>query len=155
MSATVSNEGPANGTGSIRFQRWRFAVVALGVLVIVAFAGSSAYDGRRAYNNSLVATNREIGNAAKTLAEQTAWTFRAVDLLLRDTERWYRNDSSRIAPERMDEVLANRTAGARQVRLITIADARGVQRHRSRGTAPSDLDVSDRSYFIAQRDGSA
>src|SRR6202011_3113561 len=33
------------------------------------------------------------------------------------------------------------------------ADAQGMQRHRSRGSSPPNLDVSDRSYFIAQRDG--
>src|SRR5258708_20791678 len=43
----------------------------------------------------------------------------------------------------------------RQVRLITIVDAQGTQRHRSHGSSPPNLDVSDRSYFIAQRDGTA
>jgi PAS domain S-box-containing protein len=155
MSVAASNKVSATATDSIRFRRLRFAVIALCVLVIGAFAGSSAYDARRAYSHALVATHREIGNAAKTLAEQSAWTFQAVDLLLRDTARWYRNDSSKISPERMDEVLANRTAGARQIRLITIDDAQGMQRHRSRGSSPPNLDVSDRSYFIAQRDDSA
>lgn len=127
----------------------------LGVLVILAFGGSSAYDAWRAYHNSLIATDRELGNVAKALAEQTAWTWQGIDLLLRDTVGWYQNDVGTIAPERLDEVLANRTAGVRQVRLLTIADAQGMQRHRSRGSSPPDLDVSDRSYFIAQRDGAA
>jgi hypothetical protein len=89
---------------------------------------------------------------ATALAEQTAWTFQGIDLLLRDTARWYQSDRRNIAPERLDEVLANRTAGVRQVRLITIIDARGIQQHRSRGASPPHLDVSDRAYFIAQRD---
>src|SRR6202162_6325726 len=105
---------------SIRFKRLRLGVVVLGVLVILAFAGSSAYDAWRAYRNSLIATDHEINNEAKVLAEQTAWTFQAVDLLLEDTARWYRTDGLRLAPERIDEVLANRAAGVRQVRLITI-----------------------------------
>ena len=140
---------------SIRFQRLRLGVVVLGVLVILAFAGSSAYDAWRAYRNSLAATGREIGNEAKALAEQTAWTFQAVDLLLEDTARWYRTDSPGMAPERVDEVLASRAAGVRQVRLVTITDAQGIQRHRSSGRPPPHLDVSDRSYFIVQRNGSA
>jgi PAS domain S-box-containing protein len=137
---------------SIRFKRLRLGAVALGVLVILAFAGSSAYDAWRAYHNSIVATDRELGNVARALAEQTAWTWQGIDLLLRDTARWYQNDSPKIAPERLDEVLANRTAGVRQVRLLTIVDGQGIQRHRSRGSSPPHLDVSDRSYFIAQRD---
>ena len=139
----------------LRFKRLRLRIVILGVLIVVAFAGSSAYDAWRSYKNTVAATRREITNVATALAEQTAWTFQGIDLLLRDTARWYENDSKKIPPERLDEVLANRSSGVRQIRLITISDAQGIQRHRSNGTTPPHLDVSDRSYFIAQRDGSA
>jgi PAS domain S-box-containing protein len=138
--------------GSLRFKRLRLGVVALGVLVILAFAGSSAYDAWLSYRQALVATDREISNVAHALAEQTAWSWQAVDLLLRDTARWYRNESRGIPAERLDEILANRTVGVRQVRLVTIVDAQGFQRHRSRGSSPPNLNVADRSYFIAQRD---
>jgi PAS domain S-box-containing protein len=148
-----SPENPAPPhTGSIRFRRLRLGIVVLGVLVILAFAGSSAYDAWRAYHNSLDATDREIANVANALAEQTAWSWQAVNLLLLDTARWYRSDSRDIPPERLDAVLATRAAGMRQVRLMTIVDAQGIQRHRSRGSSPPNLDLSDRSYFIAQRD---
>src|ERR1700676_2817206 len=140
-------------TASIRFKRLRLGILILGLLVVCAFAALSAYDAWRAYRNALAATDRDIGNVAKALAEQTAWTWQGIDILLRDTARWYRNDSPKIAPERLDEVLANRTAGVSQVRVITIADAQGIQRHRSRGVTPPNLNVSDRAYFIAQRDG--
>jgi PAS domain S-box-containing protein len=138
-----------------RFRRLRLGALVLGVLVVLAFAGSSAYDAWRAYQNSLVATNRELNNVAKALAEQTAWTWQGIDLLLSDTARWYETVGRQLEPARVDQVLANRAAGVRQVRLLTIADAQGVQRFRSRGSAPPHLDVSDRSYFIAQRDGTA
>jgi signal transduction histidine kinase/CheY-like chemotaxis protein len=136
----------------LRFKRLRLRIVILGVLVVIAFAGSSAYDAWRSYKSTLAATHREITNVATALAEQTAWTFEGVDLTLRDTARWYQNDSKKIPAERLDEVLANRSAGVRQIRLITITDAQGIQRHRSHGSSPPDLNVSDRSYFIAQRD---
>src|ERR1700722_10353874 len=145
----------AQPAAPIRFQRLRLGIVVLGLLVIFAFAASSAYDAWRAYRNSLTATDREIGNVAKALAEQTAWTWEGVDLLLRATARSYQNDSGKLAPDRLDEVLANRTAGVRQLRMITIVDAKGIQRHRSRGSPPPNFDVSDRAYFIAQRDGTA
>ncbi|MDB6083220.1 MAG: sensor hybrid histidine kinase, partial [Gammaproteobacteria bacterium] len=112
--------------------------------MICLFAGASAYDIWRAYGNTLAATNRELTSVATALAEQTAWTMQGIDLLLRDTARWYKNDRTKIAPERLDEMLATRTAGVRQIRMITIADAQGVQRHRSIGTSPPHLDVSDR-----------
>jgi len=140
---------------STRFKRLRLGVTTLGVLIILAFTGSSAYDAWRSYRHSLVATDREIGNVANALAEQTAWTFQAIDLLLLDTAQWYRNDAQGIPSERLNEFLATRAAGVPQVRLVTLADANGIQRHRSRGVSPPNLDVSDRSYFIAQRDGTA
>src|SRR5258708_16611563 len=145
----------AQPPASIRFKRLRLGIVVLGLLVIFAFAASSAYDAWRAYQNSLAATDREISNVASALAEQTAWTWQGIDLLLRDTARWYQNDSRKIAPERLNEVLANRTAGVPQLRMITIDDPQGIQRHRSRGSVPPNFDVSDRAYFIAQRDSAA
>jgi PAS domain S-box-containing protein len=146
--------GPSlSDTDSLRFKRLRIGILTLGILVILAFAVSSAYDAWRSYHRSIGATNREIRNVANALAEQTAWTFRAVDLALLDTARWYTSDRRETPTEQLDEVLANRTGGLKQLSLITIVDAHGIQRHRSRGASPPNLDVSDRSYFIAQRDG--
>jgi len=147
-----SSDSIAKGIGSNRFKRLRLRIVVLGVLVILAFAGSSAYDAWRSYGNALAATNREIDNVATALAEQTAWTFEGIDLLLSDTAHWYQAVRDKTAPERLDEMLANRTAGVRQIHFITVTDANGIQQHRSRGTSPPHLDVSDRAYFIAQRD---
>jgi PAS domain S-box-containing protein len=142
-------------TDSIRFRRLRLGVIGLGVLVILAFALSSAYDAWRSYRYTLIATDREISNMAKALAEQTSWTLQAVDLLLLDTARWYRSDSHEIPRERLNEVLANRTAGVGQVRQVMIVDAQGNQRYSSLKSAPPIHNVSDRSYFLAQRDGAA
>src|ERR1700733_11239265 len=107
----------AHSAAAIRFRRLRRGVVVLAVLVILAFAASSGYDAWRAYRNALGATEREIDTESKTLAEQTAWAFQAVDLLLEDTARWYLTDGLRMTPERVDEVLGNRASGVRQVRL--------------------------------------
>ncbi|HTB65683.1 MAG TPA: ATP-binding protein [Steroidobacteraceae bacterium] len=137
---------------SIRFKRLRVGAVALGVIVILAFAGSSAYDAWRAYANSLMATERELGGLANALAGQTALAWEGIDLLLRDTAGWYQSTGGKFTAERLNEDLATRTTGLAQVRLLTIVDARGIQRYRSRGSSPPNLDVSDRSYFIAQRD---
>jgi PAS domain S-box-containing protein len=130
-------------------------VAVLGALVIAAFVGSSAYDAWSSYQHTVAATNREIGNISNALAEQTAWSLQAVDLLLLDTVRWYGSDSRLIPPERLDSALAARTAGVQQVRLVTIVDAQGNQRYRSRALSSPNNNVSDRSYFIAQRDGTA
>src|ERR1700733_14781690 len=104
---TENTDQIAQPAGPLRFKRLRLRIVVLGVLVVIGFAGSSAYDAWRAYNNALAATNREITNVAAALAEQTAWTFQGIDLLLMDTARWYQNDSKKMAPERSDKILAN------------------------------------------------
>src|SRR5580693_9336349 len=139
-------------TGIIRFRRLRARIVVLGVLALVAFDGASVYDSWRSYRHTVEATNREIGNLARSLAEQTSWTWQGVDLLLDDTARWYLHSGQSIPRERVEEVLANRTAAVRQVREVAIVDTQGIQRYRSRSTAPPNLNVSDRSYFLAQRD---
>src|ERR1022692_926891 len=142
-------------TGEIRFKRLRLGAMLFGPLIILAFVCSSAYDAWRSYHYALAATDREIANIANALAEQTAWTLQAVDLLLLDTARWYRSDSGGIPPEHINAVLQDRTAGVQQVRQVMIVDAQGNQRYGSRGSAPPGHNVSDRSYFIAQRDGTA
>jgi hypothetical protein len=115
-------------TGSIRFRRLRVGIGVLGALALLAFVAASLYDAWRSYRHSVVATDREISNLAASLAEQTSWTWQEVDLLLDDTARWYRYDSRGIPPERLGEVLGARTAAVRQVSLVTIVDAQGIQR---------------------------
>jgi PAS domain S-box-containing protein len=135
-----------------RFRRLRWAILTVGILVILAFAASSCYDAWRAYENELSATGRELDNESKTLAEQTAWAFQAVGLLLEDTARWFQTDGLRSTPEHIDEVLTNRASGVRQIRALTISDAQGIQRYRSGISSPPGLDFSDRPYFVAHRD---
>lgn len=65
---------------AVRFTRLRSLIIAVGALVIVAFAGSSACDAWRIYNQSVAQTHRELGNLARALAEHGAQTFRTMDL---------------------------------------------------------------------------
>jgi PAS domain S-box-containing protein len=150
---TYSPSGPISpDVGSVRFKRLRIGIVVLGALIILAFDGSSAYDAWRSYTYSVNATGREMANMANALSEQTAWALQAVDLLLLDTARWYRSEGGGIAPERINAALEDRTASVRQVRQVMIVDAQGNPRYGSRGSVPQNHNVSDRSYFAAQRD---
>jgi signal transduction histidine kinase/CheY-like chemotaxis protein len=150
MSAVSDLASP--DTGQSRFQRLQLGVVALGILVILAFVGSSAHDAWRSYQYSLAATHRELTNIANALAEQTVWSLQADDLLLADTARWYRGESQKIRPEDLNAALAARTSAVQQVREVIIMDAQGNQLYRSRGFSTPNHNASDRSYFIAQRD---
>src|SRR5580704_990787 len=100
MSSASGHASP--DAGSIRFKRLRLGVIALGALIILVIACSSVYDAWRSHRSAVAATDRELGNMANALAEQTAWTLQAVDLLLLDTARWYRSEGHAIAPERLN-----------------------------------------------------
>jgi len=150
MSSASTPASP--DSGAIRFNRLQFGVVVVGVLLMCAFAGSSAYDAWRSYRYTVAAIERELGNLANALAEQTAWSLQAVDLLLADTARWYRTESQGIPEDGRDAALAARAAGVQPVRQVTIMDAQGNQLYRSRGFSIPNHNVADRSYFIAQRD---
>ena len=152
-STPSAREQVSPHTASIRFNRVLLGIVVLGAFVIVAFAGSSAYDAWRSYRYSVNATQREINDVANALAEQTAWSLEAVDLLLLDTVQSYRGDS--IPPERIDAALAIRITALPQVRRIAIIDAQGNRRHLSGGLPAGILNLSDRSYFTVQRDSAA
>ncbi len=140
---------------SIRFGRLRLAAISVGILVILTIGCSSAYDAWRSYRHELAVNQRELANTANSLAEQTAWTLQAVDLLLIDTALWYHTNGRALPPDRIDAVLKNRAAGVQQVRQVLIVDALGNQRFASRGPVSVGHNVSDRSYFIAQRDNAA
>jgi PAS domain S-box-containing protein len=134
-----------------RAARLRFWIVIVAVLVIAAFAATSAYDSWRSYAHVIAANNRELGNLAKTLAEQAADTLQTADLLLRNTATWYEADRPTPGPV-ADDKLAARVAGLSQVRVLSIVDERGMRSFRSRELPPGMSDLSDRAYFIAHRD---
>ena len=146
---------PTRESGAIRLRRLQQGVTVLGAMVILAFAGSSAYDAWRSYRYALVATDREIGNMAKALAEQTAWTLRTVDLLLLDTAQWYENVPNGTPDAAVDAALGARVAGVTPVSQMMIVAADGQQIHRARALPVPLLNVADRSYYIAQRDSTS
>lgn len=145
----------APDTGVIRFKRLQLGVISLGILLILAFVGSSAHDAWRSYQYSLQANERELRNIANALAEQTVWSLQADDLLLIDTARWYRSERQTIPKEDLNAALAARVAAIQQVREVLIMDALGDTLHRSRNISAANHNAADRSYFIAQRDNPA
>src|SRR5271155_5668793 len=129
----MSSTKPSSRTDSLRLNRLRLGALTLGIPIILAFVISSAYDASRSHYRAIVMTDRELSNVANALAEQTAWTFRAVDLLLLETAQWYGSDAVNMPLERINEILESRTAGVKQVSLVTIVDAHGTPLYRSRG----------------------
>ncbi len=148
MSQACPRSLLADATRAARLRLW---IVVVGLLVIVVFAGSSAYDSWRSYRHVITANNRELGNLAKLLAEQAEDTLQTPDLLLRNTVAWYEGEHPR--PGRTaDDKLAARASGLPQVREVRIIDEHGIPRFRSRELPADDSALSDRAYFIAHRD---
>jgi PAS domain S-box-containing protein len=150
MSDVLASGSPvADATRAARLRSW---VVAVGVLAIAAFAGSSAYDAWRDYNHVIAANNRELANVGKALAEQLEGSLQSIDVLLQVTADWYSALPSDATPESINGTLATRAAALPQVALLTITDAQGIRRYRSRESAATAFSVTDRSYFAALRD---
>lgn len=132
--------------------RMRRRIVGLGVLLIAACIGSTAYDGWRLHQQVMTANERELGNLTKALAEQSLRSLQAVDVVLRDTASWYEGDGDELGEAAVSSALASRTVGVPQVNVLTVVDAQGLQRHRSRDTGNALTNVADRPYFVAQRE---
>ena len=132
--------------------RLRNRIIAAGVVLVAASAGSAVYDGWRLHQQIMFATERELGNLAKALAEQGARNLQAVDVLLRDTGEWWESSGHDLPPEVIQAALASRVVGVSQVSVLTLVDGQGMQRHRSRMTGEPLADVSDRRYFQSHRE---
>ena len=140
---------------SLRYATLRRRTVVLGSVIIVGFVALGAYGVWHSYLHALTTTKRELGNVATALAGQTAWNWQNISLLLNDTASWYLLDAPEIGPGQRVSALRARTPSVRGVRKVAIVDANGVERYSSAPSSPPALDVSDRSYFIAHRDGTA
>jgi len=134
--------------------RLRVGLVLLGILLILAFAASTAYDAWRSYRYAVLSANRELETLASALAEQTAWSWRWTDSIQQDIVRWYPSHAA-APPERIDQFLASRAAGMAQLRSLRIIDAQGILRYSSSELDRRGNDVSDRSYFRAQQQRTA
>ena len=136
-------------------RRLKRTIIAAGALLVCAFAASAVYDGWKLRQQILISTERELGNLAKALAEQGARNFQAVDVLLRDTAEWWETTGQSLSPEAISDALASRVVGVSQVSVLTLVDAKGMQRHRSRATGEPLASVVDRPYFWSHHEKSS
>jgi PAS domain S-box-containing protein len=126
-------------------------VIIIGAAAILANASVAGYDAWRSYRDALDDTNRELVNTARVLSAQTAGTLEAIDVLLRDTASWYEDEGSH-GPVDVLAQLTSRPEVLPWLLGLSIADADGMQYYRSKEAKPFGVDISDRSYFKAQRD---
>ncbi|MDB5826547.1 MAG: sensor hybrid histidine kinase, partial [Variovorax sp.] len=134
-------------------ERLRRGIIAAGGLLIAAFIGSAVYDSWRLHQQVMMANARELSNLANALAAQAAHTLQSVDVLLTDTAGWYGASSPDLASDAAQQALAQHAATVPEVSVLTLVDAQGMQRLRSRATGEPLASVADRPYFQAQREG--
>ena len=136
-------------TRTARLRAW---IIVVGVVALAVIAGSSAYDVWRSYRHAIADTQRELANVATALAEQIERSLQSIDVLLQASADAYSGLSPNATSESINAMLAARAAELPQVALLSIIDAAGVRRYRSRETATTEFSVADRAYFIAHRD---
>ena len=132
----------------------RRAIVLAGICAVALILGSAIYDSWRLHQQIVAANERELGNLAQALSIGAQRSVEGVDVLLRDTASWYESGGRRLDDSDVEGALAARVVGLSQVDLLSIVDAKGRQRFRSRATGEPLSDVSDRPYFTRQREDS-
>ena len=127
------------------------------ILVVVAVCGavwlSTAYDTLRDRRMTLAETTRQLDNVAGALAEQAARALQATDLILQQAALL--DPDTPDAPRdrtAIPDLLRRHMSGVPQVRNLFLYDpARGLY-FTSAPAALANQDLSDRSYYTAQRD---
>ena len=126
-------------------------ILAIGSLLICVLVGSAVYDAWRLHEQLQVSNQRALANLSRALANEAKRNFQSVDLLLKDSADWYEEADGRLDAVDIRKELSARAAGLPQVGVLTVVDSKGQQRYRSRDTGQPLADVSDRPYFISQR----
>ena len=125
----------------------RRRIVVGGVVLILAFAASSAFDVWRSYGQSLAAVNRELGNLARALAAEAARRFQATEAVLRDTETWFEANAGRASVKQAAETLAQLGSGL-PLGAIYITDAAGALVYSSDALPPELVSAEPRSLVF-------
>ena len=106
----------------------------------------------------------EVGNTAKSLAvvlrEQTARSFQAVDLVIRETQKMVASDGVTTADEFRDAMgtravhryLLERLHSLPQANSIALIDDTGIIVNFAHTWPPPHIDASDRDFFVYLRD---
>jgi len=130
------------------------------ILIVVAVCGavwaSALVDTFHHRAIVLELSERQHDNVARALAEQSARAFQAIDLILMQAERLDPPGAASAADERrVPELLRIQVSGVPQVQDLFLFDPARRLHLSSGAIGAAWLDVSDRSYFIAQRDRDA
>ena len=114
----------------MRFSRWnRRAVAWVGGLFIAAIIGLGAYDIIDGHQRTLADAGRELEGQARLIAEQTARSLQAVDVVLRHLAQQHRQGAfDGMKPRELHNYLREQAVGLVQIEGLGISDSSGKAR---------------------------
>ncbi len=133
----------------------RRSVAWLGGIFIAAIIGLALFDSVRSHREAVESTGRELDAQARVIAEQTARSLQAVDVVLRHLAEQYRAGAfDRLDGEALHALLREQAIGLVQADGISLHDAQGRTLALSwvYPTPPSAASAADRAAFKAMRD---
>jgi diguanylate cyclase (GGDEF)-like protein len=155
MSATFVSAAIAHARSLLRRNDSPFFLPAGAVLIVAAVlaVGGTIWQLRA---DALAEAQRDTGNLALILAEQTERSVQAIDLVLRELQddiahmEFNSPDSfeQTLREERIHRWLAARLARVPQADVLVLIGARGTPINSSRSWPGSSADLSDRDYFL-------
>src|SRR6516225_10456013 len=129
----------------------RLRLVLIVVAVCAAVSLSSFFDTLHDREETLALAERQHDNVAGALAEQAARALQATDLILRQAMMLDPDtNGSPPAREAIPDLLRRHMSGVPQVRNLFLFDP-ARQLHLSTAPTGANSDLSDRSYYQAQR----
>jgi PAS domain S-box-containing protein len=126
------------------------ALIALGLVLVGINVASAIWDIRAAYERTERRALRDFSNMTRLLAEQTAASLDAVDLILRAVRTKGASEVVATVPKLRDEL-----PRIPQIAALLVLDAQGQVLSRTSETPAFDPDVPERPFFAAHRDGGA
>ena len=141
-----------------RSMNWLLALTGLGcVLVTVAATGFAMWTFRDAELNN---EQKDLGNLTLVLAEETARTTQAVDLVLKEIQYYIASQGigtpaqlrERLSGEDTHDYLKVHSANLPQVEIFVLVDEQGKVVNMSRTWPPPDVDNSGHDQIIRSRE---
>jgi PAS domain S-box-containing protein len=120
------------------------ALISLGLLLVAINIGSAIWDVRKAYERNERRVLRDFSNMTRLIAEQTATSLEAIDLILRAVRT---KGASEVMPQVRDEL-----ARIPHIASVLVLDAQGQVLSRASDAPAYDADLAAPAYFAVHRD---
>jgi two-component system, sensor histidine kinase and response regulator len=150
----MRRQGPKNGGGSRRAGSTAQVSILLSAILLCAlflgFDAASVLHARTVERGEAMAS---VHNLTLALAQHAERTLQTADLLLTGIGQRIADDGDEPGfAGRLDKILAARVRQVRQIREMVLIDPTGHWQASSLAETPTDIDNSDRDYFIHLRD---